>query len=168
MRFALAVIIASVTALVSATPHRAHTRRGCAEADRFGVLTVSPTTVSPGDTLTIDADFNCAINWFSIKPEYTDYYIEVPVGNNGHEPDILLARRTLASGATSDSFTVEVPYAFTFNASYVVMLETTYPITGGNGAPYSVVGGVEAPIAISTASPHFAAAVLLLRDSVEL
>ncbi|KAF9235975.1 hypothetical protein BU15DRAFT_64424 [Melanogaster broomeanus] len=148
MRFALAAVVASLFALVSAVPHA---RQSCPEATRFGVLSVSPTTVSAGDSLTITADFTCAISYFGINPEYTDYYFEVPVGNNGYEPPILLARRTLASGATSDSFTVEVPYAYYFNASYVVMLDTTYPTTGTNGAPYSVVGGVEAPITINIA-----------------
>ncbi|KAF8839628.1 hypothetical protein BDN67DRAFT_969736 [Paxillus ammoniavirescens] len=146
MRFGLAAIIASA-ALVSAAPRA---RQSCPEATRFGVLNFSPKTVSPGDSLTIDADFTCAINYFGIQPEYTDYYIEVPVNNNGHEPPILLARRTLPSGSTSDQFTVEVPYATYFqNTSYVVILDTTYPITGSDGSPYYVVGGVEAPITIN-------------------
>jgi len=123
MQFTLATIIASAAALVWAAPQP---RQSCAEATQFGVLTVSPTTVAAGDvsetlswdklqlnirkhqTLTVNADFSCAINTFGIIPEYTDYYIEVPVNNNGHEPPILLARRTLASGSTSDSFTVQV------------------------------------------------------------
>ncbi|KAI9570587.1 hypothetical protein HD554DRAFT_357160 [Boletus coccyginus] len=147
MQFILAAIVASAAALVWAAPQP---RQSCAEATQFGVLTVSPTTVAAGDTLTVNADFNCAINTFGIIPEYTDYYIEVPVNNNGHEPPILLARRTLASGSTSDSFTVQVPYAYYFtNASYVVMLDTTYPINGTNGSPYYAVGGVEAPITIN-------------------
>ncbi|KIK97763.1 hypothetical protein PAXRUDRAFT_24494 [Paxillus rubicundulus Ve08.2h10] len=148
MRFGLTAIIASA-ALVSAAPH---TRQSCPEATRFGVLDVSPTTVSPGDSLVIDADFTCAINYFGIQPEYTDYYIEVPVNNNDYEPPILLARRTLPSGSTStsDQFTVEVPYANYFqNTSYVVILDTTYPITGSNGSPYYVVGGVEVPITVN-------------------
>ncbi|KAF9223661.1 hypothetical protein BS17DRAFT_704839 [Gyrodon lividus] len=147
MRFALTTIIVSMAALVSAAPH---TRQSCPEATRFGVLSISPTTVSPGDSLVINADFTCAINSFGIQPEYTDYYIEVPVNNNGHEPPILLARRTLPSGSTSDQFTVQVPYAYYFqNTSYVVILDTTYPTTGTNGSPYSVVGGVEASIIIN-------------------
>ena len=56
----------------------------------------------------MNADFSCAINYFGIVPAYTDYYIEVPVNNNGYEPPILLARRTLAPGSTSDSFIVQV------------------------------------------------------------
>lgn len=29
------------------------------------------------------------------------------------------------------------------------MLETTYPVDGTNGIPYSVIGGIEAPITIN-------------------
>ncbi|KAH0833207.1 hypothetical protein J3R83DRAFT_12239 [Lanmaoa asiatica] len=147
MQLTFAAIIASAAVLVGAAPQLC---RSCAEASRFGVLTVSPTTLAAGDNLTVNADFNCAINWFGIIPTYTDYYIEVPVNNNGHEAPILLARRTLTPGSTSDSFTVQLPGAFYFaNASYVVILDSTYPINGSYGVPYYVVGGIEAPITIN-------------------
>ncbi|KIJ63059.1 hypothetical protein HYDPIDRAFT_168656 [Hydnomerulius pinastri MD-312] len=137
-----------MAALVSAAPKA---RLTCAEASRFGDLIISPSTVSPGDTLTVKADFTCAIDYFGIIPEYIDYYIEVPVNNSGYEPNILLARRTLPSG-TADEFTVTVPYAYyTQGAGYVVVLDTTYAINGTNG-PYSVVGGTEAGITINTTS----------------
>ncbi|KAF8134932.1 hypothetical protein EV363DRAFT_1396396 [Boletus edulis] len=146
MQITPAAIVVFAAALVGAVPQP---RQNCPEATQFGVLSVSPTTVSAGDTLTVNADFSCAINNFGHIPQYTDYYIEVPVNNNGHEPPILLARRTLASGSTSDSFTVQVPDAYYFaNAGYVVILDTTFPINGTNGIPYSVVGGIEAPITI--------------------
>lgn len=96
------------------------------------------------------ANFTCAAQ-FDVHPQYTDYYIEVPVNNNGYEPPILLARRTLnASSETPlfDQFTTQLPYAYYFNtSSYVVMLETTYPQNGTNGS-YSIVGGVETVIDI--------------------
>ncbi|KAG2149084.1 uncharacterized protein EDB93DRAFT_1143569 [Suillus bovinus] len=122
----------------------------CSEATRFGVVNVSPTTLSPGDTFTVTANFTCSAQ-YGINPQYIDYYIEVPVNNNGHEPPILLARRTLdASSATPllDQFTTQLPYATYFNSTYVVMLDTTYPVTGTDGSSYSVVGGVEIPITI--------------------
>lgn len=118
--------------------------------------------------MTITANFNCAINTFGIHPEYTDYYIEVPINNTGFEPPILLARRGALNG-TSDTFNVtvrsfvlrrsrysklfyfipQVPYSnYVANAGHVVMLETTYPVNGTNGTPYSIVGGIEAPIII--------------------
>lgn len=124
MQLTLAAIIASAAFLVGAAPQP---RLICPEAVRFGVLIVSPTTVAAGDVsetfwllvrnlancyttnqnLTVNADFNCAINYFGIIPEYTDYYIEAPV-NSGYKPPILLARRTLSPGSTCDSFTVQV------------------------------------------------------------
>ncbi|OJA17115.1 hypothetical protein AZE42_02589 [Rhizopogon vesiculosus] len=148
LSFSTAISILAAFSAV-ATPVAA---QSCAEATQFGVVVVSPTTLSPGDTFTVNANFTCAAQ-LGVNPQYTDYYIEVPVNNNGHEPPILLARRTLdASSATPllDSFTMQFPYAYYFaNTNYVVMLETTYPVTGTNGSPYSVVGGVEAPITIT-------------------
>ncbi|KAG0695593.1 hypothetical protein DFH29DRAFT_263904 [Suillus ampliporus] len=145
MQLSFSTAIATFVAVLAvATPAAA----SCAEADRFGDITVNPSTLSPGDTFTVTANFTCAAQ-FDIFPQFTDYYIEVPVNNNGHEPPILLARRTLnASSPTPllDEFTTQLPFAFYFNASYVVMLDTTYPVNGTNGSPYSVVGGVEYPI----------------------
>ncbi|KAG2104706.1 uncharacterized protein F5147DRAFT_703631 [Suillus discolor] len=148
MQLSFSTVIATLAAVFAvATPAAA---QACAEADRFGDVTVSPTTLSPGETFTVTANFSCAAQ-FGVNPEYTDYYIEVPVNNNGFEPPILLARRTLnPSSATPllDSFTTQLPYANYFNASYVVILDTTYPVNGTNGSPYSVVGSVEIPISI--------------------
>ncbi|KAG0695592.1 hypothetical protein DFH29DRAFT_263859 [Suillus ampliporus] len=145
MQLSFSTAIATfVAVLAAATPAAA----GCAEADRFGDITVNPSTLSPGDTFTVTANFTCAAQ-FDIFPQFTDYYIEVPVNNNGHEPPILLARRTLnASSPTPllDEFTTQLPFAFYFNASYVVVLDTTYPVNGTNGSPYLVVGSVEYPI----------------------
>ncbi|KAG8213118.1 hypothetical protein J3R82DRAFT_11516 [Butyriboletus roseoflavus] len=147
MKLTLAAIVASAAVLVGAAPQA---RQSCAEASQYGVVTISPTTVSAGDTLTVNGDFSCAVDYFGHIPEYTDYYIEVPTNNNGYEPPILLARRTLAPGSTSDSFTVQVPDATYFaGAGYVVMLETTYPVNGTNGIPYSIVGGIETGITIN-------------------
>ncbi|KAH7884312.1 hypothetical protein F5I97DRAFT_1929193 [Phlebopus sp. FC_14] len=143
MKFIHAALLASLATFANGATVNPPSRRGCAEAARFGVVTTSPSSVAPGDSLTINADFNCAINWFGIIPQYTDYYLEVVTNNNGHEPPILLARRTLLPGATNDSFTVEIPYAYYFaNTTYTGVLDTTYPVSGTNGTPYSVVGGV--------------------------
>ncbi|KAI9458246.1 hypothetical protein HD554DRAFT_2299655 [Boletus coccyginus] len=93
MQFALAAIVASAAVLVGAAPQP---RESCPDTAQFGVLTVSPTAVKAGDasdtlsrdklqlnmrkhqTLTVNADFSCAINTFNVNPEYTDYYIDVP------------------------------------------------------------------------------------------
>ncbi|KAG8213117.1 hypothetical protein J3R82DRAFT_11515 [Butyriboletus roseoflavus] len=147
MKLTLAAIIVTAAVLVGAAPQA---RQNCPEVTQFGMAAISPTTVSAGDILTVNSDFSCAINTFGHIPEYTDYYIEVPANNNGYEPPILLARRTLVPGSTSDSFTVQVPDAHYFaGAGYVVMLETTFPINGTNGIPYSVVGGIETGITIN-------------------
>lgn len=62
-----------------------------------------------GQTVTIAADFTCSFS-FDIQPTFTDYYIEVPVNNNGHEPPILLARRQpgVTPSSPLDQFTVQV------------------------------------------------------------
>lgn len=61
-------------------------------------------------TFTVAANFTCAAQ-LGVHPQYTDYYIEVPVNNNGHEPPILLARRTLSSGSLLDQFTTQVGFS---------------------------------------------------------
>ncbi|KAG2131347.1 hypothetical protein DEU56DRAFT_860021 [Suillus clintonianus] len=148
MQLSFSTVLASLAAVIAvATPAAA---QQCSQATRFGVVNVSPTTLSPGDTFTVTANFTCAAQ-LGVHPQYTDYYIEVPVNNNGHEPPILLARRTLnASSPTPllDQFTMQLPYAYYFNASYVVILDVTYPVTGTDGSSYSVVGGIESPITI--------------------
>ncbi|KAJ8588462.1 hypothetical protein M405DRAFT_740304 [Rhizopogon salebrosus TDB-379] len=144
LSFSTAFILAAFTAVL--TPVAA---QSCSEATRFGVVSVTPSTLSPGDTFTVNANFTCSAQ-LGVRPQYTDYYIEVPVNNNGYEPPILLARRTLSTGSLVDQFTTQLPYAYYFaSSSYVVMLDTTYPETGTDGSSYSVVGGVESPITLT-------------------
>ena len=59
--------------------------------------------------MTVKADFTCSFS-FGIRPKFTDYHIEVPVNNNGHEPPILLARRqpSVTPASPIDQFTVQV------------------------------------------------------------
>lgn len=150
-------LTSSVTSLLLAAAVSAasvHTaRQSCPEASRFGGFSVSPTTVSPGDTVTISADFTCSFT-FGIIPAFTDYYIEVPVNNNGHEPPILLARRqpNVTVSSPTDEFTVKIPFAFFFaGANYTVILDNTFPTNGTNGTPFFQVGGIEgAALTINT------------------
>ncbi|KAJ6632435.1 hypothetical protein B0H10DRAFT_14395, partial [Mycena sp. CBHHK59/15] len=65
----------------------------CPEAARFGVLEVTPSTVAPGDSFTVNVNLACS-QQLGYLPTYMDYYIEVLANNNGHEAPILLARRT--------------------------------------------------------------------------
>jgi hypothetical protein len=102
---------------VGAIPHPRQSSF-CAEAAQYGIIIVSPSTVSPGDVsvifhllrssdrntkrLNFNANFAFAINSYGHYPEYIDYYI-----NNGDEPPILLARRTLQTNCLSDQFTAQ-------------------------------------------------------------
>ncbi|KAG6900613.1 hypothetical protein C0993_007836 [Termitomyces sp. T159_Od127] len=125
----------------------------CAEAERFGTFIVSPTTVNPGDNITISVDLNCGIGRFGIVPNFLDFSIVVPVeSNNGHEPPIVLARRDFDSstGSTSDQFTTKVPFAFYFaGAPYQILLTNTYPINGTDGSEVLQQGGVYGGITIN-------------------
>jgi len=150
MQLTLPSVFLLLAAVVSARVHSA--RQSCSEADRFGEVSITPDTVVPGDIVTIIADFTCSFS-FGIVPNFTDYYIEVPVNNNGHEPPILLARRqpTVSAASPTDQFTVQIPFANYFaGAGYVVTLDNTYPINGTNGSPVFIVGDVETVITINS------------------
>jgi hypothetical protein len=103
--------------------------------------------LTTGQNVTITANFSCSLD-FDIQPMVTDYYIEVLVDNDGHEPLILLARRqpNVTPYSVTDQFTVQVsllyisrrsslqlyladPFGFyTAGADYSVILDNTYPI----------------------------------------
>ncbi|KAG6845458.1 hypothetical protein H0H87_008818 [Tephrocybe sp. NHM501043] len=139
MKFAIPAALSLVGLVASTTIPR----QSCPEASRFGLLGVSPTTVNPGDEVTVTVDLNCAVNHFGIVPRYLDYTIEVPeASNNGHEPPILLARRDFTAGATSDVFTAKVPFASYFaGAPYVIVLRNTYPVQGTDGSSEVLITG---------------------------
>jgi hypothetical protein len=132
MRFTLA--IASLAALVG----MASAQSSCPEAARFGFTTATPTTgLNSGDVrifpllflqasrancvaqqFTITSNFTCSITK-GIKPAFVDYYIHNTINNNGHEPPVLVTRRT--NPATVDTFTATV---------YILRLYV--PLTGPN------------------------------------
>ncbi|KAF8803088.1 hypothetical protein BYT27DRAFT_7145369 [Phlegmacium glaucopus] len=155
MKFAIFTTLLFATGLSSAS---LLPRQSCPQATRFGVMTVTnpsgATSYNPGDSIHIKVDFTCAINTFGIVPEFIDFTIEVPpASNNGHEAPIVLARRTLAAGATSDEFTTQIPHAFFFaGAPYNVVLTDTYPTQGTDGSQVFLQSGVEEPITINVAS----------------
>ncbi|KAF8900255.1 hypothetical protein CPB84DRAFT_1040895 [Gymnopilus junonius] len=152
MKFILSTALLSLASLASGL---VIPRQFCPEVTRFGILIVnSPTNATsfnPGDPIHIHADFNCAINTFGIKPEFTDYTLEVPVDiNNGFEPRIVLARRTLAPGATTDDFTVTLPHwDYIPNSGYSVFLTDVYPTKGYDGSALYVEGTIEAGLTIN-------------------
>ncbi|KAJ7094741.1 hypothetical protein B0H15DRAFT_137221 [Mycena belliarum] len=62
----------------------------CPEASRFGGLSISPATVSPGQTFTITANLTCAVQ-LGNTPTFLDYYIDGVSERNIGGP-ILIAR----------------------------------------------------------------------------
>ncbi|KAF8888182.1 hypothetical protein CPB84DRAFT_1849695 [Gymnopilus junonius] len=153
MKFAFTTALVSLAGLVSAT---VLPRQSCPDASRFGILAISSptnaTSYSPGDPINVHVDFHCAVTNYDIVPQFIDYTIEVPANqNNGHEAPIVLARRTLAAGATTDEFSTTIPFAFYFaGAPYNVVLTDTYPVEGTDGtSQFLLEGSVEVPITIN-------------------
>ncbi|TFK49627.1 hypothetical protein OE88DRAFT_1646076 [Heliocybe sulcata] len=141
--FAAAAAISSLAAFVAAAP-----AASCPEATRYGVATVSPTTVAAGDTVTIKADFTCAVQHFNHVPMYTDYILKVPVNNNGYELPYVLAHHDLAPGTLNEEFSI--PHGYFWNASYDIAMQMTFPQNGTDGSPYYTYGGVYLPVDITT------------------
>ncbi|KAK0229478.1 hypothetical protein EDD85DRAFT_889862 [Armillaria nabsnona] len=152
----LATVFAFALAAVGTNASAIGKRQSCAEASRFGNLQVVPSDLQPGTDFTIHVDFGCAVNWFGIVPRYIDFYIEVPSGNNGHEPPILLARRdfTLPAPPLSPAFTFTAQFphypVFFEGASYNIALNTIYPVNGTDGSEILVQGGVYSPINVTS------------------
>ncbi|KAJ7276748.1 hypothetical protein C8J57DRAFT_1310286 [Mycena rebaudengoi] len=125
--------------------------QSCSEAARFGNFQVSPTTLAPGDSITVTADFSCAIEKGN-TPTFLDYYIEVLANNNGHEAPILLARRMFdnTTSPPADSFTTTLPSWFYFaDAQYSVVLSNLFSRAGPTGEQVITSGGVIQPITIT-------------------
>ncbi|PPQ75631.1 hypothetical protein CVT26_001551 [Gymnopilus dilepis] len=156
MKFSFSAAFLSMVALASAS---VLPRESCPDASRFGVLSYSSptgaTSYSAGDAIHVHVDFDCAINYYGIKPQFFDYLIEVPANaNNGYEAPIVLgARRTLADGATTDDFDTTIPHGYYFaNAAYNIFLVDTYPTQGTDGSEILLQGSVEVPITINATS----------------
>ncbi|KAJ7923755.1 hypothetical protein B0H13DRAFT_1602222, partial [Mycena leptocephala] len=80
----------------------------CPEAARFGLLNVSPTTLSPGQAFTVTANLTCAIQ-LGNTPTFLDYYIDAAATHTVSGP-ILIARRTYDNSTSPpiDQFTAVV------------------------------------------------------------
>ncbi|KAJ7573946.1 hypothetical protein C8J56DRAFT_839609, partial [Mycena floridula] len=151
MKFSSVLAALTSLAVVSATP--AARALSCAEASRYGDLTVTPTDLTPGASFTIHNDLACAIENFGHVPKSLDYSLVVPPNvNNGFESSIVIARRTFdaTSGATVDTFTAQIPfYAGYFKgAAYNIELTLTYPqkATVAGEPDVLLQGGVFSPI----------------------
>ncbi|KAJ7621978.1 hypothetical protein DFH06DRAFT_769621 [Mycena polygramma] len=134
--------LASLIAAVSA--------QFCPEASRFGIVSVSPTTVSPGQTYTITANLTCAVQ-LGDTPTYLDYYIE---GTSTHAlpGPMLVARRTYNHSASPpiDKFTAVLPnwYYYT-DALYSLMMWNSFARPGPTGESVISVGGIGTGITIT-------------------
>ncbi|KAJ6529077.1 hypothetical protein DFH09DRAFT_1371126 [Mycena vulgaris] len=122
----------------------------CPEASRFGVVNVVPTTLAPGDAFTVNVDLTCTAAFGHI-PTYLDYFIEVVTGNNGHEPPILLARRTFDPAAgLSDTLSTELPpWGYFEHAQYSLVFQNSFATNGPNNNSVIIVGAVTIPITIT-------------------
>ncbi|KAF8588085.1 hypothetical protein K439DRAFT_1406803 [Ramaria rubella] len=150
----LSVVLLSAAAFVGAAQLSARQQGFCPEAARFGSVAVTPSSLQPGDSFTVLANFSCSVSR-GIIPKFIDYYIEVPEAvNNGHEPPILVARRdfALVSGqAPIDQFTTTLPHAFFFEgAAYGLSMTITYPINGTDGSEVFIAGGLSAGLNITS------------------
>ncbi|KAG7441338.1 uncharacterized protein BT62DRAFT_923428 [Guyanagaster necrorhizus] len=148
----LAFVLAAVGAIASPVVDK---RQSCAEAAQFGVLEIVPSDLQPGTGFTVHIDYACAVE-LGVVPTYIDTYIEVPEGNNGHEPPILLDRRTFVLSppplTQALTFTASFPYypVLFEGAQYTIGVHTIYPINGTDGNPILIEGIVYGDINVTT------------------
>ncbi|KAJ4479123.1 hypothetical protein J3R30DRAFT_3403946 [Lentinula aciculospora] len=127
--------------------------QGCAEAQRFGGLTISPQPIVLGQEVTFVANFTCAIE-LGYAPVYTDYTLVVPASNNsGFQPPVYFARRDGPSSGI-DTFTVAFDptyYAFTTypDAQYEVILSSTHAAQNDSYGVTLAVGSVSYGVSIT-------------------
>ncbi|KAJ6487190.1 hypothetical protein C8R47DRAFT_979320 [Mycena vitilis] len=122
----------------------------CPEASRFGIVSVSPTTVSPGQTYTITTNLTCAVQ-LGDTPTYLDYYIE---GTSTHTlpGPMLIARRTYNQSTSPpiDKFTAVLPHWYYYvDAQYSLRMDNSYSRLGPTGEVVISVGGLYTGINIT-------------------
>ncbi|KAJ6453100.1 hypothetical protein C8R45DRAFT_635593 [Mycena sanguinolenta] len=122
----------------------------CPEAARFGLVNVSPSTLSPGETFTVTANLTCAIE-LNNTPTFLDYYIDATATHTTGGP-ILIARRTYDNSTSPpiDQFTATLPNWFYFtDATYTFVMDNSFARAGPTGESVITVGGIETPINIT-------------------
>ncbi|KAJ7256873.1 hypothetical protein B0H12DRAFT_975951, partial [Mycena haematopus] len=137
---ALATLLSTVTAQANF----------CPEALRFGLVTVSPSTVSPGETFTITANLTCAVQ-LGNTPTYLDYYIDATATHTVSGP-ILIARRTYNNSTSPpmDKFTAVLPYwVYYTDATYSLMMDNSFARLGPTDESVITVGGISTGINIT-------------------
>ncbi|KAF7300407.1 hypothetical protein HMN09_00924400 [Mycena chlorophos] len=124
--------------------------QSCPDASRFGSVSISPSTLSPGETYTVSADLTCAVQ-LGYTPTYLDYYI---VGSASHtiSGPILVARHTYDSSTNppADTFTAVLPdwYYFT-DATYSFQMVDSFAQDGPSGDPVITSGSISIPMNIT-------------------
>ncbi|KAK7048855.1 hypothetical protein R3P38DRAFT_1879990 [Favolaschia claudopus] len=143
MRFTLTSTFAALATLTTVIA------QSCSEAGRFGLPSVSPSTLSPGQTFTVTTNLTCAIEKGN-TPTYLDYYISASATHKTSGP-ILLARRTWdKSSPPIDTFTTTLPNWFYFDdATYTLNLQNSFEREGPTGEKVITAGGIETPITIT-------------------
>ncbi|KAJ6576182.1 hypothetical protein B0H10DRAFT_1813665 [Mycena sp. CBHHK59/15] len=122
----------------------------CPDALRFGSVTVSPTTLSPGETFTVTANLTCAVQ-LGNTPTFLDYYIDGVSTHNIGGP-ILIARRTYdnSTAPPADKFTATLPaWFYVADAQYSVLMDNSFARPGPTGESVITVGGVSTGINIT-------------------
>ncbi|KAF8215180.1 hypothetical protein K438DRAFT_1562061 [Mycena galopus ATCC 62051] len=140
----------SIAALVSFASTAIAQAGFCPEASRFGLVSVSPSTLSPGETFTITANLTCAVQ-LDNTPTYLDYYIDAVATHTVSGP-ILIARRTYDNSTSPpiDQFTAVLPDWFYFtDAAYSLMMENSFARPGPSGESVITVGGISTGINIT-------------------
>ncbi|KAJ7160293.1 hypothetical protein C8R46DRAFT_1107673 [Mycena filopes] len=123
----------------------------CPEASRFGGVTVSPASASPGQTIVIHANLTCAVQ-LGNTPTFLDYYID-GVSTHTISGPIQLARRTYDNSTSppADVFSVEVPrWVYFSDATYSVRMVNSFARPGPTGESVITVGSISTGITIQT------------------
>ncbi|KAJ7256875.1 hypothetical protein B0H12DRAFT_1232775 [Mycena haematopus] len=144
MRFSFFSIAAALATTVMAQSNF------CPEASRFGLVSVSPPTLSPGETFTITANLTCAVQ-LGNTPTFLDYYIDATSTHTVSGP-ILIARRSYDSSTSPpvDQFTALLPNWFYFtDATYSLVMDNSFGRAGPTGESVITVGGISTGINIT-------------------
>ncbi|KAJ3997783.1 hypothetical protein F5050DRAFT_1711057 [Lentinula boryana] len=130
--------------------------QGCAEAERFGGLTITPQPIVLGQEITFEANFTCAIE-LGYAPVYTDYTLVVPASNNsGFQPPVYFARRDgPASGIDNFTVTFDPTYSafVTYpDAQYDIILASTHAAQNDSYGSTLTTGSISYGVSITQAS----------------
>ncbi|EKM50125.1 uncharacterized protein PHACADRAFT_178749 [Phanerochaete carnosa HHB-10118-sp] len=116
------------------------------EAVRFGIVSVSPSTIKPGETFTVHYNSTLAAH----QPVYYDAYIQGILSSGFVQPQYLLQRTTFPTDGTKNIyFNTTLPnIGYVNNASYSVWAYITYPVQDESGTSALEYGGVSYPVGI--------------------